>query len=681
MQDDLITPMLEIAVEVMDAGETLPELRARLLRFLEDSPPSGMEIDDEGADWLSCQMSRALWSAMPNPARGFAIERLPAPGRNDRCVIGRDCKHKQCCGSMPSMPPLETGMCWEILCETLPPKRISDILASGKLPDGLLAIVAGRLIAVDPKRVRALLEPHFAGALDARNKHLGDLLMVLCDAYDALEKPKLKRALLERVAADGKGQVRADALQRLATMHSDRGEYPLAWQRFAEAQRLAPDDPSLAHLEIVMLVGEGRHAEARERARFWSGRFERAGHDNDSMPILDWLRKLARGDDPGRAIAEMAGPGLDQWERRFLAVVESALALPIGTGQLKLEPVGAAEPGAPVNDTELERSVIDRLVAMGVPRQAAREQALKVVADFKAQVATAPPPNAAQTDLFEEAETPEYVIAAGESMQALEEQWHRAWPLGKPFSTNPLPQTVVGVWETPRVEFWIEFLATFPTAFDSPDILDDVLIAIALMPSDGAVWAAQAVREKLLRRAAGLLTPLLTGDFLVPWVYDQNRPALRLMVAQAFDHQDRGDDKALPLLRQLLHLNPNDNHGLRDLVVNELLTRGQDADVLTLIARYHDDIMPSISFGRVLAHFRLGHLGEAKQALADALKYCPKIPAWLLPARKAEPKGRSEYGIQVGGDEEAWNYREDMREVWAGSNGALEWLKREAGNV
>jgi len=326
MQEDLITPMLEIAVKAMDAGEALPALRERLLAFIETTPPDGMEIDSEGAAWLSCRMSRAIWNAMPNPARGFAIERLPALGRNDRCAIGGNCKHKQCCGGMPDVPPLDTAMCWEILCETLPANRLPDILGSGKLPDGLLASVADQLVDYDPNRARALLEPHFDGALDGRNKHLGDLLMVLCDAYDALDKPKLKRTLLERVATDGKGQPRADALQRLATMHSDRGEYDLAWQRFAEAQRASPDDPSLAHLEIVMLVGEGRQADARERARFWLARFERDGHNNESMPILDWLRKLARGEDPARAIADMALARSEDSPQRFYSMSAQILA-------------------------------------------------------------------------------------------------------------------------------------------------------------------------------------------------------------------------------------------------------------------------------------------------------------------------------------------------------------------
>ena len=54
----------------------------------------------------------------------------------------------------------------------------------------------------------------------------------------------------------------------------------LAWALFADTQRAAPDDPALSHLEIVMLLSQGRHAEARERARFWVAKLQRR-HDRE----------------------------------------------------------------------------------------------------------------------------------------------------------------------------------------------------------------------------------------------------------------------------------------------------------------------------------------------------------------------------------------------------------------
>ena len=95
-----------------------------------------------------------------------------------------------------------------------------------------------------------------------------------------------------------------------------------------------------------------------------------------------------------------------------------------------------------------------------------------------------------------------------------------------------------------------------------------------------------------------------------------------------------------------------------------------------MIQQYPDDGTPAMVFGHILALFRLGEAAKALNALIEANQANPKIAKWLLPARKAEPKTTSSYGIQVGGDEEAWLYREDMRDVWDATPGALAWLKK-----
>ena len=97
-----------------------------------------------------------------------------------------------------------------------------------------------------------------------------------------------------------------------------------------------------------------------------------------------------------------------------------------------------------------------------------------------------------------------------------------------------------------------------------------------------------------------------------------------------------------------------------------------------MIAAYPDDGMPALAFGKAIALFRLGELKPATKALKDAHRHSSKIAKFLLPAKKAQPKS-SEYGIQIGGEEEAWNYRDAMREVWQAAPGAMDWLKKTAG--
>jgi hypothetical protein len=682
MQADIVSAMLEITIKVMDRGDSLQDLHQEITAFLEAADSKVGSAGVEGVEQLACLMSRAAWSAMPNPSRQFVIEKLPPLGRNDRCAIGLGCKHKQCCGDLPTFPPLDAQLCWATLCELLPASRLPEMLASKRLPDGLLSIVAHRLAATEPERVRALLEPRFAGVLDPKDKHLGELLLALCDAYDALDKPKLKFTLLTRVANEAIGQTRADALQRLATITADKGDYKQAWALFADAQRTVPDDPSLSHLEIVMLISEGRQEEARQRARFWIAKFQRNGHDEQMEPMLDWLRQIAQGEAPEDAMAKLTTPELGVWSQRFLNVVKAGLARSADGSHLRLVPTGAAgnidDAAKPKPDpAAFERSLVDRLVKMGVPKNEAREQASAMTAELKTKAAVAlDAPEPDEDDPPDEISGPEYVLETSAAMAAIETQWHRAWPLGKPFSVHPLPQEIRDVWSVPQVEFWVAFLENNPLAFNSLDILDDILIAIELMPDDVSGWSGKAARQKVFQRAIELFMPVCIGDVVMPWLYEQNRPALRLLVGNVYDHLDRRDHKVLPLMQQVLQLNPNDNHGLRDLVVNELLAQGDNAGALALIEKYADDGMPALSYGRVLALYRQGSLLEAERALESAVNSRPKVLAWLLPARKAKPKEKSEYGILIGGDEEAWRYREAMRDIWAGTPGLLAWLKK-----
>ncbi len=677
-QTDFLTPILEITIACMTDGGTVSELREQLLEFFSGTAPPGGEIDSQGAEWLSCQMSRAIWSAMPNPSRKFVVERLPQLGRNDHCVSGQNCKHKQCCGSMPSVPPFDANMCWGILCETLPENRLQDILDSKRLPDGLIAALAARLLETNPERVRTLIEPHFAGTLNSRDKHLSELLLVLCDAYDALGEPLPKMKVLMRVADETTGEPRSNALQRLATMAADRGDYPLAWAIFADAQRASPDDPALSHLEVVMLLSEGRHAEARERARFWVAKLQRR-HDRDELAqTLSWLQDIAAGHDTDQAMAALTSDGLGEWSQRLVATIKAGLARPANNMHLSFVAMGAASTDNPASPADLKKVLAQRLKQMGI----AKDQIAAQVEILLAQINALPKTNAA-TDAAGDAtasddQADEYVLKSSAVMAALEADWHRAWPLAKPFSTDELPQQTAGVWAMPQVAFWVEFLEQHPEAFDSIDILDDVAIAVDLMPDDKSGWTAVATLSQLYARANQLLQPMISENKIMPWIAEQNRPTLRLLVNAAFDHQDSDRADWLDAMRTVLTLNPNDNHGLRELVVNQLLTRGENDAALALTSKYPDDIMPAIMFGNILALYRLGRSEEALNALTDTNKSSPKIAKWLLPLRKAEPKTTLDYGIQVGGDEEAWLYREDMRDIWDSTPGAMAWLKKHS---
>ena len=245
-------------------------------------------------------------------------------------------------------------------------------------------------------------------------------------------------------------------------------------------------------------------------------------------------------------------------------------------------------------------------------------------------------------------------------------------------AANREESVTVDVWLPPQVEYWVGFIEQHPNAMNSLDILDDVMVALAYMPNDNSTWAGTPLRAKIHQRTHQLLDAVNANELVLPWLCHENRPALRLLANEAFELNDYDEPDAMARMQQLLRLNPNDNHGLRDLVVNLHLLHGEDNEALAVIAKYPDDNMSALCFGKVLALFRLGDIPKATAALKAANKLKPKIVKFLLPARKAEPTS-SPYGIQIGGDDEAWQYRDQMREVWMSVPGAMEWLKKIAG--
>ena len=133
-------------------------------------------------------------------------------------------------------------------------------------------------------------------------------------------------------------------------------------------------------------------------------------------------------------------------------------------------------------------------------------------------------------------------------------------------------------------------------------------------------------------------------------------------------------DTAVTTAEALLELNPDDTHGVRFVLMNEYLRAGCDERALALAEQYPHDIAPETRFGAVLALLRMRRLQEAERALHTARSDLPKTAQYLLPARVRRPRV-AQGTIEVGGDDQAWLYRDEMRAVWQQTPGALEWLR------
>lgn len=681
--------LLPAAVAVALQSQRWPEffdwLREALPGFA--APQVGLAKDEHLRRALSSAMGRALWNALPLPRNGFLPERVPEPGRNDSCPCGSGEKFKRCCAGAPPLSGFTPAMLWPHVLAALRGPARRAALASHHVPRAAFGEFAAReLEAGRPAVAAEVLAPHFQAVPPHDDDIAAAMMTTLCNAYDALGTgPARKLALLQRVSAlPGRSPLRSDAWQRLACIHMDRDESAQAWQAFRHAQQDNPVDPALGMLEAQLLLAEGKTGLARERARFHLGQLRRRGNEVDSE-LLEFYESMAR--DPGRAMADVAIESEGGAGRRLAAWIERIAQRPLPAYALASEPVAGT-------DGDLLATLRARLQQMGV-RGAELERAAK---DMQRQVAAmqqespggkraggkgrkrAAAVSRAPAGPPSGEESPR-VLQPPADIAALYPPWREVFTLDKPFSVHPLPFDAGDVWASGIEAGWSAFLEAHPEAADSLDILDDLATAVALHPQGDRLPVAERLALPLLERARAIVEAALAripGSDLC-WEYTPHRPALRALVRlmeleSAREHAGR----ARELLQRMLALNPGDNHGLRYRLATDLLHDRDDAGCLQLAARYPDDVSPELRFNEALAHYRLGQAKSAIAALRRAHELNPAVVRFLLPARVRKPK-LSERGVSLGGDDQAWLYRDSMRALWRDSPGALEWAKKVLG--
>ena len=270
------------------------------------------------------------------------------------------------------------------------------------------------------------------------------------------------------------------------------------------------------------------------------------------------------------------------------------------------------------------------------------------------------------------------LLEAPEQVKQLEQDWHHVYPLDKPFSVHETPFGEDDPWDLIEEMEWVSWLLNNPAAFDSLDILDDLATALMLHPQIGAAWLDETMLKPILQRAEAILEKLLAAatDTQLHWLMAENRPPLRALsrlVNLAMFNDDQNE--ALLRAQKLIAINPHDNHGFRMIVMNRLIYDNRDEDALELAERFPNDMNPEVAYGKLLALYRLGRQKEAVEALGNSLEYLGKIPRYLIAKRVKKPKLNPDR-VMYGGDDQAWYYREEMRDVWQQTPGAIDWLKK-----
>lgn len=161
------------------------------------------------------------------------------------------------------------------------------------------------------------------------------------------------------------------------------------------------------------------------------------------------------------------------------------------------------------------------------------------------------------------------------------------------------------------------------------------------------------------------------GDF---WVVHETRPFMRAMAG----YSDilwllEEKNKSIEVMYEMLTLNPNDNQGMRQILLTRLLLLNRLLEAENLLKEYEDDPSAQWQYGKAFLYFKKrGKRFDADKALLEAMEYNPYVPLYLFGLLDM-PKEMPEY-IGFGDENEAVSYVDDAIELWGNNKKATMWF-------
>jgi len=164
------------------------------------------------------------------------------------------------------------------------------------------------------------------------------------------------------------------------------------------------------------------------------------------------------------------------------------------------------------------------------------------------------------------------------------------------------------------------------------------------------------------------------------WGLIETRPYMRARQGLASALWEVGRlDEAVAHLGDMLRLNPNDNQGLRYLLIDWLQQLGRDAEAARLFKRYRGDAAAAWLWPAALAAFRKSGDGTASRtALRRALAANYHVRDYLM-GRARLPRDLPPFILQ-GEAPEAAAYAARAEATWSDTPGALPWLATQTRN-
>ncbi|NQT89137.1 tetratricopeptide repeat protein, partial [bacterium] len=132
---------------------------------------------------------------------------------------------------------------------------------------------------------------------------------------------------------------------------------------------------------------------------------------------------------------------------------------------------------------------------------------------------------------------------------------------------------------------------------------------------------------------------------------------------------------AVDVFLRIAALTPNDNLGVRVLLIHCYFRLKRPEDVIAVCAQCPNDMMEQVQYGKPLALFQVGQLDEAREALGKAIQALPLVAKELVKSRHRRPKQTMAGYVTHGGADQAYEYWHMEGCFWSEAPGAIEFVR------
>lgn len=580
---------------------------------------------------IALLMARQVWNNMPLSSNRYRPSPLPEINRNSRCSCGSGKKYKQCCLPLDNMfPPMQPEEMWVVLAQEMSQQEIEEALALNAIPVETMSYIA------DSHRENGrfddacqILEAIFTTSPEKMGAAECNALNQLCNIYDDFGLPQLrtrKLELLHKLKDKGSRLIRSEAWQRISVVTIDEGDIKGAWKAFQKAQRLTPNDPSIDLLELNLLLGESKAELAQQRAKMMIRKKIKEGRFQNS-PSDDFIQSVA--DDPQ-------------------AVIESLFGMPEFYLLNRLENW--------LEKVKGRRLPVYKIDTFDTDYHLFAQQKIKTGA-MPVDIFAEPE---SENDPFNNLPEKDLRLITPKSIEKLEKKWFEQIN----YESNAFP------WDDNQ---WAEFLESNPQSFGSIQIIKDILDGLKEWEQDDELL--EKISLPLAQRVWQIYESL-PEQVGVPWGFLENRVFYSALTEIIGIYNKLGEeDKAIDYTERLIAMNPNDNMGLRDQLANQYLAKKAYYKVFNLVSLYPKDVFMGINMAKVLALWATGEINNAKKLWQKIQKNNPHIKKYMYKSKISAPECEP-YRITMGGEDEAWIYRESARDIWLAHKGAISWLNQ-----